>query len=275
MPLGPTNPAKTFPSTGGWTPTQLKLAFYLYCQLPFGRLHQGTPEIRQLAKLIHRTPGAVAMKLSNFASLDPAITASGRRGLGNASQLDRETWAAFHDDWESLTAECEAIRASLAATDPDRERSHEVQDRTPGPPDFHGDMRPGTAMQRIGQNFFRRAVLSSYNGECCITGIRNPTFLVASHIVAWSDDPANRLNPANGLCLSTIHDRAFDRHLFSLENDGRILLSRELQETTDTFLRDLFWPLAERRINLPEKFRPNPEFLARHRQAMQSTAGYS
>ena len=57
-----------------WTRQQLKLAFHLYCQLPFGRLHRRNPEIVDLAELLGRTPSAVAMKLVNFASLDPAIT---------------------------------------------------------------------------------------------------------------------------------------------------------------------------------------------------------
>ena len=72
-----------------WNREQLKLAYYLYCQLPFGRLHNRNPEIIELAKLIGRTPSAVAMKLVNFASLDPIITGSGRKGLSAASELDR------------------------------------------------------------------------------------------------------------------------------------------------------------------------------------------
>jgi hypothetical protein len=32
------------------------------------------------------------MKLGNLASLDPAITATGRRGLTGASTLDRQIW---------------------------------------------------------------------------------------------------------------------------------------------------------------------------------------
>ena len=73
-----------------WTKEQLKLAFHLYCQLPFGKLHSRNREIIELATLIGRSSGAVAMKLVNFASLDPAITSTGRKGLGNASALDRE-----------------------------------------------------------------------------------------------------------------------------------------------------------------------------------------
>ncbi|MCG3171790.1 MAG: hypothetical protein CALGDGBN_03488 [Pseudomonadales bacterium] len=56
-------------STAKWSREQLKLAFHLYCQLPFGRLHSGNPEIIELAAVIGRTPGALAMKLVNFASL--------------------------------------------------------------------------------------------------------------------------------------------------------------------------------------------------------------
>lgn len=48
----------------------------------------------------------------------------------------------------------------------------------------------------------------------CVSGVSDARFLVASHIVAWKEDASIRLNPANGLCLSTIHDKAFDNHLF-------------------------------------------------------------
>ena len=65
-------------ATNRWTKEQLKLAFHLYCQLPFGKLDMRTPEVIRLATLIGRTPGAVAMKLSNFASLDPAIRGNRR-----------------------------------------------------------------------------------------------------------------------------------------------------------------------------------------------------
>src|SRR5690606_1978250 len=72
----------------GWSPTpeQVKVAFHLYCKLPFGRLHQNAPEVVALGKLIWRSPSAVAMQLVNLASLGPAIIASGRKGLSSASK---------------------------------------------------------------------------------------------------------------------------------------------------------------------------------------------
>jgi len=61
------------PTRTGWTRLQLLVAFNLYCQMPFGKLHSRNPEIIKYAGLIGRTSSALAMKLSNIASLDPAI----------------------------------------------------------------------------------------------------------------------------------------------------------------------------------------------------------
>ena len=72
-----------------WREEELLAAMYLYTVLPFGRLHKGTPEIIQLASRLGRTPSSVGMKLSNFASLDPAHQARGVKGLSGASRADR------------------------------------------------------------------------------------------------------------------------------------------------------------------------------------------
>lgn len=244
-----------------WTEEQLKLAFHLYCQLPFGKLHSRNPEIIRLATLINRTPGAVAMKLVNFASLDPAITSTGRTGLGNAGSLDREVWAEFHADWEKLAVECELLRRNLDAGTPTIDEADEQL----VPEDFTGETRRVVTEQRIKQNFFRRAVLSSYRGRCCMSGLSEPRLLIASHIVPWSKDKANRLNPSNGLCLSAIHDRAFDKGLITLTDDFRVVVSKELKCKKEPFITKVLLPLDGRVIELPERFMPSVEFLSRHR----------
>lgn len=78
-----------------WSEAETKRALYLYFQMPFGQIHSGNPEIIALAQRIGRTPSSVAMKLANFASLDPAITRTGRKGLEGASALDRAVWSEF------------------------------------------------------------------------------------------------------------------------------------------------------------------------------------
>ncbi|PKO63479.1 MAG: hypothetical protein CVU23_10510 [Betaproteobacteria bacterium HGW-Betaproteobacteria-17] len=207
-------PPKNIMSSNRWTSEQLKLAFNLYCQLPFGKLHSRNAEIIELATLIGRTPSAVAMKLVNFASLDPAITSTGRSGLGNASSLDREVWDEFHADWERLAVECALLNQQLLEGRAEPVSAPE-SDETFDLNDYSGETRQVLTEQRIKQNFFRRAVLASYRGRCCMSGLSDARLLIASHIVPWSKDKANRLNPSNGLCLSAIHDRAFDKGLIS------------------------------------------------------------
>src|SRR6266481_5494837 len=243
-------------TTSRWTKEQLKLAFHLYCQLPFGRLHSRNPEIIGLASMIRRTPSAVAMKLGNFASLDPEITRTGRTGLGNAGSLDKEVWAEFHANWEKLAMECELLRRNLDAGAP----AIDEADEQLVPEDYTGETKKVITEQRIKQNFFRRAVLSSYHGRCCMSGLSEPRLLIASHIVPWSKDKANRLNPSNGLCLSAIHDRAFDKGLITLTDDLKIVVSDELRRRDESFIKEVISPLHGRPIELPERFMPNIEF---------------
>jgi putative restriction endonuclease len=251
-------------TTNRWTKDQLKLAFHLYCQLPFGKMHRSNPEIVELAGLIGRTPSAVAMKLVNFASLDPAITSTGRSGLDNASALDREIWNEFHADWEGLALECSALRSKLLSS-AGRPRLPELDaDEIVGLDDFTGETRLVATEQRIKQHFFRRAVLSIYRGRCCMSGVSDTRLLQASHIVPWSMDKANRLNPSNGLCLSVLHDRAFDRGMIGLTAELTIVVSERLRSSADDFVQRTLGPLHGRTIELPERFLPSKEFLARH-----------
>lgn len=251
-----------------WSRDQLKLAFYLYCQLPFGKLHSKNSDIRKLADRIGRSPSAVAMKLSNFASLDPSITGTGRKGLEGASQLDREVWDEFHADWGRLAAECAALQSVLEGEDVG------LVDEPDAPSEsFTGQTRRAYVEQRIKQDFFRRAVLSSYRGRCCMSGVDVPKLLVASHIVPWSKDAGNRLNPRNGLCLSAIHDRAFDQGLVTLTDDLRVLVSPSLRESTNEFTRATFTSLHQREIERPERFAPDLAFLKWHRDVRFVGAG--
>lgn len=249
-----------------WTREQLKLAFYLYCQLEFGKLHSRNRDIIELARLIGRSPGAVAMKLVNFASLDPAITSTGRAGLGNAGSLDREIWDEFQADWEGLAVECDRLRTKLIESTGQAAPSVLDTDEATGLEDFTGETRRVVTEQRIKQHFFRRAVLSSYRGRCCMSGLAETRLLIASHIVPWSKDKANRLNPSNGLCLSAIHDKAFDKGLIALSDDFRVLVSTELKRSADAFIQNVLLPLEGRVIELPERFVPDAGFVARHRE---------
>ncbi len=249
-------------SSERWTREQIKLAFHLYCQIPYGRIYGNNKEVVALAKAIGRTADAVAMKMLNLASLDPAITSTGRVGLGNASALDREVWDEFHSDWERLAVECQVLRQQL---DKSLDKDAEPEDAELAPEDFTGETRQVLTEQRIKQNFFRRAVMSSYHGRCCMSGLSEPRLLIASHIVPWSKDKLNRLNPSNGLCLSAIHDRAFDKGLITLTDDFKVVISEDLRRRDEAFVRDVLLPLDGKKIELPERFTPQAAFVTWHR----------
>lgn len=251
---------------GRWTREQLKLAFHLYCQLPFGRLHSRNPEIVELARLIGRTPDALAMKLVNFASLDPAITSSGRSGLKGASRLDKEIWDEFHADWEALAVECGDLLSCLQKNGGGGDGNADADTDIFNLDDYTGETRVTLTKQRIKQEFFRRAVLSSYRGRCCMSGLSASRLLVASHIAPWRDDVTNRLNPRNGLCLSAIHDKAFDRGLIALTDNYQVIVSGQLLKQDDKFASQIFLPIKGRQIELPERFMPELELIKLHRE---------
>ena len=124
-----------------------------------------------------------------------------------------------------------------------------------------------TVKVRRGQQFFRQAVLTAYDVRCCISGISVPPLLVASHIKPWGKFPNHRLNPRNGLCLSTLHDAAFDEGLITLDEQLCVILSKRLQSfLPQPALRQNFVAFEGQQIRLPEKLaEPDPEFLRYHR----------
>ena len=251
-----------------WNRQQLLVALNLYCQIPFGKLHSRNPEIIKFANLIDRSPSALAMKLTNIASLDPAITSTGRKGLKGASAADRKMWDEMQNNWEYFALEThQAMQAVLNQTNPASTLiKTEFSTELDIPTDYTGHNKTVQTQVRIGQNFFRKAVLSSYNWQCCITGLTLPRLLVASHIIPWRDDSANRLNPKNGLALSMLHDKAFDIGLITINENMTIRVSRKELIIEDDFYATALLNYENKPISLPDKFFPDADFLAYHRE---------
>ncbi|MDP2142182.1 MAG: HNH endonuclease [Gammaproteobacteria bacterium] len=247
-------------ATNNWTRQQLLVAFALYCQMPYGKMHSRNPEIIKIAEQIGRTPSALAMKLTNIASLDPEITSTGRTGLRGASSADKSMWDEMQGDWEGFAVKSgEAMRVALQGTEiPSLEIDEEEID-------YSGKDKVVITTARDGQRFFRNSVLSAYDFKCCISGLANPRLLVASHIVPWRNEVSNRLNPANGLSLSVLHDKAFDIGLITINEDMTVRVSKKSLDELDYFYRDTILSYEGKPISLPEKFFPKLEFLAYHR----------
>lgn len=244
-----------------WTREQTIIALNLYCKIPFNRVSSNHPDIIRIAKIIGRTPNSVKMKIGNFGSFDPELKRRGIVGLANTSKLDETVWNEFNLDWNNLAYESEML-ISKFARQPIEKVSGINLENIP-----LGREREAIIKQRVNQNFFRSMILSSYNLKCCITGLSISDFLVASHIVPWAKDEKNRLNPHNGLCLNSIHDKAFDKGFITITTDFTVKVSKQILDLKkENAVTDLFIKYQDQAIILPDKFLPSKEFLDYHSQ---------
>lgn len=241
-----------------WTRDELIIAFNLYCKIPFSKINYRLPQIQEFAALINRTPSAVAWKLVNFASLDPALKARNISGAKNKSKLDEEIFNEFYGNWNDLVIESEMKSELLSMKNK--------------PQEILLDEKTGKDIEvivkvRVNQSFFRKAILATYEGKCCITGTNIPELLRASHIIPWSIKEETRLNPENGLCLDSLHDQAFDQGLITLDTDYRVVISNRIASCfSNQFIKQSFAPYEGKQIIMPKRFVPNQDFIEYHRQ---------
>ena len=243
------------------------LVLGLYLRLPFGKFHQGTPEVIRMANLIGRTPSAVAMRLSNYASLDPMLQARGVIGLPGGADKCRSYWEEFFNDKETLIFECAKIQSQYEHESLESKYRDILQDI---PESIVGSTREQIVKVRVNQSFFRQIVLANYDYKCALSGIDIRELLVASHVVPWRDSVEDRLNPKNGICLSSLYDKAFDKGLISFSEDFQVLFSSRLKKCVgkDYYSR-FFEPISG--LSLPTegiRYPVAPEFMEWHRDCI-------
>lgn len=108
--------------------------------------------------------------------------------------------------------------------------------------DSRGTTRTGSDQEvaskaRVGQGMFRKDVLDLWGSRCPLTGVNEPSLLIASHILSWQlSSPAEKVDKFNGLPLSPNADKLFDRGLISFSDHGELLISDDLEPTNLTKL---------------------------------------
>lgn len=260
------------PSGKKWTRDELFISLNVYHKLNFGQLHARNPVIVSLAEKLSRSTNSVALKLVNFASLDPVLKLRGIKGMSGASRLDAEVWQEFHASLEeTVPAREAALRALFHAGENDElEVLPKIGVRVnPRPPEGPTDTF-ATVKQRRGQQYFRQAVLNNFDGRCGVTALGVRELLIASHILPWKSHVEERLDVRNGLCLSRLHDAAFDLHLITFDDDLRLMLSSRLKsELSQRAVAQTFGIYEGEPLQLPkDAIVPNLGFLAQHRAAV-------
>lgn len=242
-----------------WTREETIIAFYVYCIIPFESSSKTNPTVIHYANLISRTPSALNMKIGNIGRLDPNLKKKGIAGLTHGAKMEEIIWNEFNSNKEGLVYEAEKIIEKLSDKSVEDKylKSEEI--------DYSSKDKIRLVKTRINQGFFRSSVLSAYNNTCAITNTKINELLVASHIKPWAADSKNRLNPHNGICLNSIHDKAFDKGLITIDNKFRIIISGRLKEYySNKFISDVFKKYDYKKILIPQKFKPSLDFLEYH-----------
>lgn len=245
-----------------WTREETILAFDLYCRLSFGKISSSNADVKELAELLKRTPSSVALKMHNLAHFDPELKKRNVVAMAHGSKLDASIWEEFNSNWEELCFQARSILAKI---------KNEKIEQSILTPEIEilpeGEIREQLVKNRIGQYFFRMAVLNSYDNRCCITGLAMPELLVASHIKPWrdSDSKTERTNPMNGLALNALHDKAFDRGLITITPEFRIVVSSKIKPSREgDTVEDWLISYGGKEIIRPKKFIPKQDFLVYH-----------
>jgi putative restriction endonuclease len=250
-----------------WTKEESILAINLYCKIPFGQMHSRNADVQDLAAIIGRSPSAVARKLGNFASFDPKLKERGVKGLENASKLDKQVWLEYMHNWDEQFIESEKLLAKKKHTTIEQLNYIDLDNLK----EVEGKEKERLVIVRVNQSLFRKMVLTNFNNQCCITGIKQTELIVASHILPWSNDKGNRINPKNGLALNTLHDKAFDCGLITITQDLKIRVSSSFLKNQDVpSIKHNFIDYDGKSLIEPQKFFPDVEFLKVHNERFKA-----
>ena len=244
-----------------WTRDELILAFNLYLKLPFGKMHSRNADVIHLASIIGRSANSVAFRLTNFAAVDPYHQQRGIKGMAGGKKQCQPIWDEFVENRENLLFESERILAEKENLTLEEKFEGLIRDIK----DLKGETKIREVKIRINQNVFRQIVHSNYSTKCAVSNIDIPDLLVASHIIPWSANENERLNPENGICLSNLYDKAFDEGLIGITEQFSVVISKDLKKNTNKdYYQKYFAELENKKLLLPIRYLPKKEFLQFH-----------
>lgn len=250
-----------------WSRDEFMLVMNLYTKLRYGQFNYRNVEVIKLSQLIGKTAGAVAFKLVHLSRQDPKHK-DRVKGLANSGKNAVEMYNEFADNWDEMFYQSEVLLAkyqnkTIEQLALDARQIDELEkDLLTGK---EGKDKYQLVKTRVNQSLFRKVVVNNYSNSCTICSLDIKDLLVASHILKWSENSYNRLNPENGLCLCSIHDKAFELGYIGINTDYKILISDEIRQSKEieTFT-SLFGRHENKFIRLPDKFYPNVNFLESH-----------
>jgi len=233
-----------------WTREEIIVAYALYCITPLNKINMSNALIKQVSETFGHSQASLVMRMQNFTSIDPRAQ---KKGLSNVAKADKQIFEEFKNDWGALSIQAEEITGlNLFDADP-------INGAKP--------LSSLTNHRKVSRerHCFRASVFAAYNNVCCISGVKIPGLLVASHIKPYSKcrTSTERTEPGNGLLLNTFYDKAFDAGLITVTPNYKIHISKEIKDESE-FTKTWLLDLQGKEIFLPDRFYPEKDYLEFH-----------
>jgi len=160
------------------------------------------------------------------------ITKYIRQPHSTPARMSPENWAFL----QTLQSSKSRVKPPASPEDDWNQKELKAQDREQKKIDRLYDSRPRErevlTKARIGQGLYRTRVTNVETQGCRVTKIKDPYFLIASHIKPWrNSNDEEKLDGNNGFLFAPHIDYLFDRGHISFTSNGGLLVSRFLDES--------------------------------------------
>lgn len=126
--------------------------------------------------------------------------------------------------------------------------------------DQSGLVRRYETAETVVSDAFREETFDRYGHACTMTGIQEDDLLDLAHILPRSHHPDLAEHPENVLVLNSLHHRAFDAALFTIDSDHRIRASPSF-DPAHPFLRETILERDGDQLTFPPGTAVRPTFL--------------
>jgi putative restriction endonuclease len=124
-----------------------------------------------------------------------------------------------------------------------------------------------TVTERAIDPEFREVTLRRFNSTCPISGVDHSSLLDVAHVLSWRDYPEYRADLSNVLALSKTHHAAFDRELFTIDQNYRMRVNPTFETESDLLQRTIVDRDGER-ISVPDGT-VDPDYITQYNATLE------
>ena len=225
-----------------WTDEEMILTLYIYLTHDSEDLHKYSKFLIDFTDKLNeftgnkRTPSSIEMRISNYKSVDPNYY---KTGLANGGKSVKYFW----DKYNNQIVLMEKLylnffdKTKLIIDEESKKELDEIE-KTAEYKNINIDDKDGYIETMINlrngaiQRIFRQNLLVEFNNKCALCDINNRSILISSHILPYSKciKKEDMINHNNGLLLCPNHDALFDKKLITFNDDGKIIISKNIDK---------------------------------------------